>query len=435
MIHNAAFPCEMNDEAGSVPEEIICSDQVFDVSFHPKTNILAAGLIDGSVDVWKYESEGALNSLLFKSNKHVSSCRGVCFNVSGDILYTISSDKSLQGLNGNGQQTILYDHAHDVPINRLCEISEHTVVTGDDSGEVKLWDIRVGSGAVMCWKEHEDFISGLAYHEENSSLLSISGDATLCYYDIRKKNIFNRSDEQESELQCLQVIKGGKKVICGTQDGVVLVFSWDRWGDCSDRYPGHPEAVDCMYKVDETTVITGSSDGFIRVVAIQPNKILGVIGDHEEFPVEGMRGSRDNRLLGSYAHDEIVRFWDISMFADDVPDAEDDDEQYMKDEEGGPDRISEALYNGKKTSNNKGNSNSKHRSSGAVEEENDDEMMSEEGDEDGWEDEENEGSDEDDDDEMNDSSEDSCSDDEESDSGGKGPKMLPTASEKFFADL
>jgi hypothetical protein len=26
---------------------------------------------------------------------------------------------------------------------------------------------------------------------------------------------------------------------------------------------------------------SGSSDGLIRVVALQPNKILGVIGDHE----------------------------------------------------------------------------------------------------------------------------------------------------------
>ena len=33
----------------------------------------------------------------------------------------------------------------------------------------------------------------------------------------------HRSDEQESELQCVQVVKGGNKVICGTQEGVILV--------------------------------------------------------------------------------------------------------------------------------------------------------------------------------------------------------------------
>jgi len=46
--------------------------------------------------------------------------------------------------------------------------------------------------------------------------------------------------------------------------------------------------VDCLWKVDESTVVTSSSNGLVRVVSIQPNKVLGVLGDHDDFPVEGM---------------------------------------------------------------------------------------------------------------------------------------------------
>ena len=46
--------------------------------------------------------------------------------------------------------------------------------------------------------------------------------------------------------------------------------------------------MDCLWKVDESTVVTGSNDGLVRVVSIQPNKVLGVLGDHDDFPVEGM---------------------------------------------------------------------------------------------------------------------------------------------------
>ena len=42
-------------------------------------------------------------------------------------------------------------------------------------------------------------------------------------YDLRSSQVVHRSDEQESELQCVAVIKGGSKVLCGTQDGVILV--------------------------------------------------------------------------------------------------------------------------------------------------------------------------------------------------------------------
>ena len=72
------------------------------------------------------------------------------------------------------------------------------------------------------------------------------------------------------------------------------------------RYPGHPESVDCMLKIDESTLLTGSSDGLIRVVSIQPNKILGVVGDHDDFPVEGMYTCVRYVCLISYLYACIV---------------------------------------------------------------------------------------------------------------------------------
>ena len=310
--------------------DISCSDQVFDLAFHPAASVLATGLIDGVVQIWKYGAEESSNQLLFSRTNHSSSCRGLKFNERGDSLYSISSDKSLRGMDGNGSELFHYTNAHATAINRLCYIDEHILATGDDSGIVKLWDLRIGgstdaasSSAVMQWHLQEDFISGFAYHADASTLLSVSGDSTLCAYDLRNQASCCRSNGQESELSCVQIVNGGNTVVAGTQDGVMLLFSWGDWGDCSDRYPGHPEAVDCMWKVDESTVVTGSSDGLLRVASLQPNKVLGVIGDHEGFPVEGMGASCDRTLLASFAHDETVRFWDVSDMASAMEDTVD----------------------------------------------------------------------------------------------------------------
>ena len=75
-----------------------------------------------------------------------------------------------------------------------------------------------------------------------------------------------------------------------------------------------------MLKVDESAVLTGSSDGLIRVVSLMPNRLLGVVGDHDDFPVETMRYSVDRTLVASLSHDLVVRFWDVSCFLDDVDD-------------------------------------------------------------------------------------------------------------------
>lgn len=49
----------------------------------------------------------------------------------------------------------------------------------------------------------------------------------------------------------------------------------------------------------------------IRVLQVYPNKLLGVIGDHGEFPIERMKISRDGRWLGSASHDEALKMTDI----------------------------------------------------------------------------------------------------------------------------
>ncbi len=309
-------------------------EQIFDISFHPTEDLLAIGSITGLVEVFRFSKDREAE-LTMQIQAHESSCRGLVFGVNGDCMYTISSDMSWKALNGTGEAISSLENAHSAAINKIALLTglsnDHDMIaTGDDDGCVKVWDSRQ-KDSVMSWKLHEDFVSGFCYHEDSKTLLSVAGDACLSVYDIRKQSNNVKSDAQEAELLSVACIKNGRKVVCGTDDGVMLFFSWGQWGDCSDRYPGHPESVDSILKIDESTVLTGSSDGLIRVLSIHPNKILGVIGNHEDFPVEGLQKSHNGTVLGSYSHDNIVRLWDISMFADDEDENLDGDDSISED--------------------------------------------------------------------------------------------------------
>jgi ATP-dependent RNA helicase DOB1 len=113
------------------------------------------------------------------------------------------------------------------------------------------------------------------------------------------------------------VCKRGKKIVCGSQSGVLALWSWAYWNDCSDRFPGHPESVDALVKFDEDTIITGSSDGLLRVINILPNKLLGVLGAHaDDMPVERLALAGDKAVLASMSHDSCVKLWDLSVLQD-----------------------------------------------------------------------------------------------------------------------
>jgi WD40 repeat protein len=48
---------------------------------------------------------------------------------------------------------------------------EYNLITGDDDGTIKLWDLRTRN-SVHEWTENEDFISDFALHSDGNTLLA-----------------------------------------------------------------------------------------------------------------------------------------------------------------------------------------------------------------------------------------------------------------------
>ena len=122
----------------------------------------------------------------------------------------------------------------------------------------------------------------LTLNNDKSMLLSAANDGHLGVFDLRKGELYCKSDCFEEDLTGVLLCKEGKKVLLSTSEGVINLLNWDDFGDCNDRLTGHPNSIDTMVKYDEDTVITGSEDGLIRAVSILPNKIVGILTDPTE---------------------------------------------------------------------------------------------------------------------------------------------------------
>eukprot|EP00252_Welwitschia_mirabilis_P000432 TRINITY_DN1042_c0_g2_i1.p1 TRINITY_DN1042_c0_g2~~TRINITY_DN1042_c0_g2_i1.p1 ORF type:complete len:353 (+),score=62.93 TRINITY_DN1042_c0_g2_i1:221-1279(+) len=287
----------------------------FDLSFHPSVSIVAVGLISGHVHLYRY---GDLSSdsaeRLWSQVAHETSCRGVRFIESGKTLLTASSDCSILAIDvETGRHVARLDNAHPHPINCLTNLTEATVASGDDEGIIKIWDIRKNTCCSVL-KAHEDYVSDMEFVPHTMQVLATSGDGRLSVSSIHKGKVQVQSEFAEDELLSVVLMKNGRKVVCGSEEGVLLLYSWKCWKDCSDRFVGHPDSVDAMLKLNEDTLVTGAGDGIIRVISILPNKMVGVIGEHENYPIENLAVSHDYKVLGSVSHDQNLKLWDISYF-------------------------------------------------------------------------------------------------------------------------
>ncbi|KAK7042385.1 succinate-semialdehyde dehydrogenase [Favolaschia claudopus] len=292
--------------------------QIFDVVFHPNESVVYTATLTGHIKAFAYDQSSHKNTFSVRPSKR--SCRALTINDDGTRLYAAGKAKAIYTVNSEtGDIVETRVGAHDDPINRIKHVMPWLLATGDDNGVIKLWDPRQQE-AIRTHKQHFDYITDFLWLPDKHHLLATSGDGTLSVMDVRSKKStpFAQSEDQEDELLAATTIKAGAKVVVGTQLGILSIFNRSSgYADCVDRVPGHPSSIDALCSLPsdfiesagspgmENTVLTGSSDGLVRAVQVLPTRLVGVVSDHGELPIERLAvGGGTGRLQLNEEEDE-----------------------------------------------------------------------------------------------------------------------------------
>jgi len=384
-------------ESESDSEGESSGSQVVDMAWHPHKPLFATAHVDGSVTLYRLPrltpklkkrtatstaaTEQPKHTIIARLHHHKESCRAIVFHPSGDFLYTGSADKSIAIIDMRSIIPRLCFHlpnAHASALNCLELYDANWLVSGDDDGFIRVWDLRAASplddarrknpnknilkaitpikkqnkgakkagdemstpqpnhplGAALhpliSYEDCGDYISCFLPIPSRNKLVATSGDGHLYVYELRighvaallrgkpSKSLDNQSAEVtedgfivdtffamsepiSDDLSSVCLLKRGRKlVVAGRDEGVINIFKWDHFGVAEDHFSLDVAArasgvinaaemassIECMLKIDEDTVVTASSDGLVRLVQIHPNKLIAVLGNHEEFPVE-----------------------------------------------------------------------------------------------------------------------------------------------------
>ncbi|KAG2715641.1 hypothetical protein I3760_03G087600 [Carya illinoinensis] len=238
--------------------EISLGRLAFDLDFHPSSELVSAGLISGDLHLYRYGAN-ELPQRLLEVRAHTESCRAVRFIDGGRAIATCSPDRSILATDvETGSPIARLEDAHGDAINRLINISETTIASGDDEGCIKVWDTRQRS-CCNSFDAHHDYVSDMTFASDASKLLSTSGDGTLSVCSLRRNKVQAQSEFSEEELLSVVIMK----------------------------------------------------NGLISLVGILPNRIIQPIAEHSEYPVERLAFSHDRKFLGSIAHDQMLKLWDL----------------------------------------------------------------------------------------------------------------------------
>ena len=88
-------------------------------------------------------------------------------------------------IDSSGNVAHIIKKAHDHPISRVHFANDTLLISGDDDGMIKVWDLR-SSECIFDAQEQSEAITGLIFDEEHTNVLSSCLDGTIAIYDIRQ---------------------------------------------------------------------------------------------------------------------------------------------------------------------------------------------------------------------------------------------------------
>ncbi|CAG2101172.1 unnamed protein product [Medioppia subpectinata] len=260
-------------------------DMIYDTQFHPtRHNILAFSTIEGRIQL--IDMNGGTNNVVMDLKKHHkgSPIRKVRF---ASDQFLVSAAKSVKLLDLNTGQVVRKIDNCGQKIYSLLIVDNYLLCIGDDTGVFKGFDYRIDRGVYMEVKECDEYISDLDIDESKRMVVATSGDGTLSAFNVRAKRMELQSELFDAGFQSIRYMESKGKVVVGAEDGALNIFNVNQWGNISDRFPirGNTTrgqgmcSIDGIELINDETIVVGSSDGKLRAVSVQPNKVIATIDD------------------------------------------------------------------------------------------------------------------------------------------------------------
>ena len=188
------------------------------------------------------------------------------------------------------------------------------LATGDDKGEVYLWQATDGQ-LLLTLKGHTNQIKSINFHPNSQILISRSEDQTVKFWDVNTGQTLRTLQQYTSQVLSVCFAPNGQILISQARDNTVNL--WDvETGQCLTTLQDNISQIHCVaVSLDSSILATVSSDEFIRLWDTKTGECLLTLYGHSER-VQCMAFSpsskqKNGEILATSSADRSVKLWDI----------------------------------------------------------------------------------------------------------------------------
>ncbi|HEV3203937.1 MAG TPA: WD40 repeat domain-containing protein [Gemmataceae bacterium] len=310
----------------------------------PQGQILVSAGSDGTMRLWNPNTGQLLSAVL----AHSAKVTGVVLNPNNNAAYSVSEDGALKFwqlpiapsrslpphgdavtalvLSSDGNQIASASADKTVRISNFADgkqlvqsspasagvltaaLSPALIAGGTADNRLILWNAKDGK-VVDQILAHWGPITGLAFHPQNTQLVTSSKDGTIKIWSMPPAA--PRALSHPDAVLAAAVSSDGKRLLTGSADKMVRI--WNLGSNQVERqFTGHSAAVTAVaVSGNGQTLISGSADQTIRVWDQTNGKEKSIVGAHAG-PISSLSLNPAGNQLMSSSLDGTIKLWNLA---------------------------------------------------------------------------------------------------------------------------
>lgn len=310
------------------------SDWVFDVAFLPNGTQFVSSAYDGTLRLWDIQTDQMLRQLA----GHEETIYQVVFNADGTRLLSTSRDRTarlwdvetgttIRVFGPDDPQTEVIEGHNDIVISAAFSPDGKTILTGDLSSVLILWDVETGEVLRVFETDDPDTetVEGHAvsddplislslwyvtYAPDGKTAFSAAFDKTIIHWDLESGAVLQRFAGHTDGVLGVTLFSDGQRFLSHSWDKTIVL--WDvRSGEVIRRYVGHTNWIwSVALSPDEKTFISTSADNTMIMWDVATGRAIRHFLGHEDA-VLSADFSPDGQLVVSSGRDKRVTLWNV----------------------------------------------------------------------------------------------------------------------------